>query len=289
MALFDVLLDVTTMTALLLAVSLVVIVGIGRLRSIYRYGLRKRLSEVLPYLVFLAVVIATMATLREVSTDVSWLFGIDIGAYIHAVEGDAVIGWLQSFKAPLVTSYFSWIYIYAYVYLLIFPFLAYLLASDTRSFRSLSLAYAFNYVVGILLYVTFIAYGPRNYPIGVEQLLYNSWPQSQLLTSEVNTNTNVFPSLHTSVSATIAIFSIKTRDRYPLWTLVAVPLAVSIWISTMYLGIHWATDVVAGLVLAVVSVWFAEQYLDQFSRAVERTWDRVLSVSRRLLNRSRDT
>ncbi|MFW6018259.1 MAG: phosphatase PAP2 family protein [Halapricum sp.] len=289
MGLLDILLDVTTMTAILLAVSLVAIVGIGRLRSIYRYGLRTRLSEVLPYLVFLALVLGTMATLREVGTDVSWLFGIDIGTYIHTFEGDTVIGWLQSFESPLVTSYFSWIYIYAYVYLLAFPFLAYLLASDLRSFRLLSLAYAFNYVVGILLYVTFIAYGPRNYPIGVEQLLYDTWPQSQLLTSEVNTNTNVFPSLHTSVSATIAIFAVKTRDLYPLWAFVSVPLAVSVWIATMYLGIHWATDVVAGLVLAVVSVWFAERYLDQFSRFIQRTWGWALDALRRFLSQARES
>lgn len=281
MALFDVLLDVTTVTVALLAVSLVLIVGVGRLRSIYRYGLRKRIAATLPYFVFLGIVLGVMGTFRKAGADLSWLVGIEISSYILDLEGGAVILWLQSFESPALTMYFTAIYIYGYVYLLIFPFLAYLLASDLQPFRTLSLAYAFNYVVGILLYVTFIAYGPRNYELlGVAQLLYDTWPQSQLLTSEVNVNMNVFPSLHSSVSTTIAILAVKTRDRYPRWPLIAVPLAISVCVSTMYLAIHWATDVAAGIGLAVVAVWFAERYYDQYVMFIEWSRDRALETYR---------
>ncbi|QSG11198.1 Membrane-associated phospholipid phosphatase [Halapricum desulfuricans] len=282
MPLLDVLLRVTTVTATLLALSLPPTVGLGRLRSIYRYGIRKRIADVLPYFVFLGIVLGVMGTFRNIGADLSWIVGVEISSYILDFEGGTVIRWLQSFESPLATSYFSGVYIYGYVYLLIFPFLAYLLADDLQPFRTLTVAYAFNYVVGILLYVTFIAYGPRNYPIGVEQLLYDTWPQSQLLTSEVNVNTNVFPSLHSSVATTIAILAVRTRDRYPLWTLIAVPLAVSVCLSTMYLAIHWATDVVAGIALAVVAVTFAERYHDRFTAFIERARARTRDAYRDL-------
>lgn len=39
----------------------------------------------------------------------------------------------------------------------------------------------------------------------VDPLLDTAWPQSQLLVQQVNTNTTVFPSLHTSLSVTAAL------------------------------------------------------------------------------------
>ncbi|MEF8881419.1 MAG: phosphatase PAP2 family protein [Halapricum sp.] len=286
MALFDVLLGVTTVTVLLLGVTLVPIVGVNRLVAFYRRGPVQRIRAVIPYFVFLGLVLV-VGGFREAGADLSWIVGIEISSLILDLEGGAVIAWLQSFQTPAVTAYFSAVYVYGYIYLLVFPFIAYVLAEDLRPFRVLSLAYAFNYVVGVILYVLFIAYGPRNYPIGVEQLLYDNWPQSQLLTSQVNVNTNVFPSLHASVSTTIGLLAIRTRDVYPRWPLIAVPLAASVCVATMYLAIHWATDVVAGVVLAGVSVWFAERYHDQYVDIVCRSRDRVLSGLRGLRQRIR--
>jgi membrane-associated phospholipid phosphatase len=75
----------------------------------------------------------------------------------------------------------------------------------------------------------------------------------------VNTNTNVFPSLHTSLSITVALIAWQTRRQYPLWTAVSVPIAASVVISTMYLGIHWAIDVLAGALMAWVIVRLASR------------------------------
>jgi len=114
------------------------------------------------------------------------------------------------------------------------------------------------YGIGVLCYVVFIAYGPRNLmPEMVESLLYTSWPQSQLLMTQVNTNTNVFPSLHASLSLTVAALAYRTREVYPRWLFVAIFLAANVVVSTMYLGIHWLLDVVAGGVLALVAVRWA--------------------------------
>ncbi|PHQ46249.1 inositol phosphorylceramide synthase, partial [Halorubrum sp. C3] len=80
---------------------------------------------------------------------------------------------------------------------------------------------------------------------------------------------NVFPSLHTSLSVTVGTFAVLTRDEYPLWTLIAVPLSLSVVIATMYLGIHWLTDVVAGFALAFGCVALAYRLVEPRDAAAE--------------------
>ena len=128
-------------------------------------------------------------------------------------------------------------------------------------FSSLIMAYTANYAIGIVLYVLFIAMGPRNYdPLLFEPILYETFPRSGYLTHSVNETTNVFPSLHTSIAMTVFFMAWITRDRYPLWVPISGFLAISVAASTMYLGIHWFSDVVAGTVLAVVSVYLGVNY-----------------------------
>ena len=229
---------------------------VGRPRSLHRRSgddVRERAFEFAPSLALLGVVLAVNSVARRVGPDVSWVVGWHVTDAIYEIEGAFVAG-IQSIASPPLTAYFSATYVYGYVFLLVFPFVAYAVLDDPTPFRETAIAYALNYAIGLACYLLFIAHGPRNFAIGVEGLLYSSWPQSQLLTSQVNANTNVFPSLHASLSATVVLMAYRTRDRYPRWLLLSVPIAASVAVSTMYLGIHWAIDVLAGLLLALVSV-----------------------------------
>ncbi|MDZ7730656.1 MAG: phosphatase PAP2 family protein [Natrialbaceae archaeon] len=96
-------------------------------------------------------------------------------------------------------------------------------------------------------------------------MLYDSYPTYQYLTSEVNRNTNVFPSLHASLATTVALFAVRTREFYPRWVPIAIFLAISVSVSTMYLAIHWATDVIAGVALAVISVRLARYSVEHWA------------------------
>jgi membrane-associated phospholipid phosphatase len=272
MALLEVLTQVTTVVALALGASLVGIVGISRFPRT-RQQFVGQFRTVFPYVLFLVVALGLTSALRNIGPDLSWAFGFQLSPLIYDIEGEFV-AWLQNFQTSEVTTYFSLIYVYGYAYLLVFPILAYALADRMRPFRLLVLAYVLNYVIGLACYILFIAYGPRNYLVG-EGLLYTFWPQSQFLTSEINVNTNVFPSLHTSLSVTVAMLAVKTRDLYPRWPPIAIPLAASVCVSTMYLGIHWGIDVVAGTVLAVISVYGAGQLDGHFENSVRisrRQW-----------------
>ncbi|WP_458210679.1 phosphatase PAP2 family protein [Haladaptatus sp. NG-SE-30] len=249
----------------MLATATAAVVGVSGLKRA-RGHFRERIRALLPHFGLLIVVLAVNNVAREYGPELSWIIGWNITGLIHAVEGDFV-GTVQSVATPELTAYFSFMYIYGYVFLLVFPFVAYFALPEERPLKETTIAYALNYGLGLVCYILFISYGPRNLiPDVVAPLLYSTYPQSQILTGEVNANTNVFPSLHTSLSVSVALLAYRTREAYPRWTLVAIPTAASIVVATMYLGIHWGTDVLAGILLGIVSVLGAERLLDRRSR-----------------------
>jgi membrane-associated phospholipid phosphatase len=267
MTLLDTIASIAAVVLALHCVAAATIVGRHRLLA-WRERVADNLRRSWWVVVALAVVLALNKIVRDVGVELSWLIGVHLTGLIYAIEG-GVVATVQSYATPALTTYFGFAYVYGYAFLLTFPLLAYAVHHDWRQLRVLLVAYALNYGVGLVLYVAFVAYGPRNFvPDQVESLLYVQWPDVQLVTSRVNRNTNVFPSLHASLATTVAIVAYRFDEAYPRWTPVAATLAASIAVATMYLGIHWFTDVVAGVALAAVSVAVGLRFVPS-DRAVE--------------------
>ncbi|WP_290812179.1 phosphatase PAP2 family protein [Halovivax sp.] len=258
--LLRVLVQLTLVVGFMLAVATVWLVGRNRLVRT-RNEFPSRLRSIVPIGIVLVVVLLVNSVVRQFIPDVSWMIGWELTWTFFEIEGN-LVGWIQRYETPALTAYFSFVYVYGYAFLLIFPVVAYFALSETKPVRLLLTAYTINYTVGPLIYVFFIVYGPRNF--AAEGLLYDAYPRYQHLTGEVNRNTNVFPSLHTSLSVTVAIFAYRTREVYRGWYPIALVLAGSVAFSTMYLGIHWAIDVVAGVALAYLSVHAADALIDRW-------------------------
>ncbi|MFA9415355.1 phosphatase PAP2 family protein [Natrinema sp. HArc-T2] len=263
----EVLTQLALVISILVPVSVVVFIGRERLART-RSEWRSRLRTAAPVIAVLLCVLLINRVARQTAPELSRQIGFHLSGAFYDLEGELILIF-QSIQTPETTAYFSAIYVYGYTFLLIFPVIAYFTLSDTRIFRRLLTAYALNYSIGLLLYIFVIAYGPRNMMPAefAGRMLYETNPQYQWLTSEVNASTNVFPSLHTSMSATVAAFAWKTRSEFPKWHLIAVVLAVSVAISTMYLGIHWGIDVAAGTMLAAACVDLSDRLVDRWSVA----------------------
>ena len=270
-----------------LVVVVAVLTLVGIFAFIGRYRLRVtldewpgRLVEAVPVASILVFILLMNRHYRQEAPELERRIGVHATEYIEALEGEWILvfqdtfQWLSSVLGVDAIGagnlYFSFMYVYGYVFLLVFPVVAYFALPNTRPLRELLVAYTVNYGLGLVFYTLVIAFGPRNsFPHLVEAtMLYDSYPSAQVLTREVNRNTNVFPSLHTSLAATVAMFAYLTRDIYRRWFPVAGLLALSVAISTMYLAIHWAVDVVAGIALAALSVVVARIVVGRYAPSV---------------------
>ena len=247
-------------------------VGRDRVRSVLadRELLRERARRIAPYVGGLALVLAVNKGLLRRLEAFSFEYGYRATTAIYAVEGDLVAA-IQDAIPRAAVYYFGPIYVVGYVVLLSFPLVAYAFARNLRPLKRLIAAYAVNYAFAIACYAGVVAYGPRSYrdvpgadqsAASVEPLLLDWFRGVTRLTARVNVETNVFPSLHTALSVTVLLAAVFTHEEFPRWTPVAAFLTASIVVATMFLGIHGATDVVAGTALAAGSVALANRVVD---------------------------
>ncbi|ELY84515.1 phosphatase PAP2 family protein [Natrinema altunense] len=220
--------------------------------------LEDRGRSIAPYLGVTLLVLLVKRWTHYRRLELSYALDWDITAEIYAVEGSFVAG-LQSIVPDALIGFFSAMYMFGFPYLLVSALVLYFLLGTQRRFKQLLVAYALNTLVGSVFYTLFVAYGPRNHLSTVNGLMYEFYPQTQELTAEVSANTNVFPSLHTSLAVIVALFAWRSRREYPRWFPIASVVATLVVFSTMYLGIHWLIDVVAGVVLGIWCVLTAER------------------------------
>ncbi|OFI07437.1 undecaprenyl pyrophosphate phosphatase [Clostridium acetireducens DSM 10703] len=71
---------------------------------------------------------------------------------------------------------------------------------------------------------------------------------------------NCFPSMHTSIA--FAMFLLVLREKNKIFKYTWSFFCISVILSTMYLQIHWVLDVIAGIILAYVTVKLVDLILD---------------------------
>ena len=163
---------------------------------------------------------------------------------------------LEKMTTPLLTEFLQWCYTSFYFWP---PLVAITLIWQKRW---LDLDYFISLIssgfyISYFGYVLFPALGPRFYlahlqTIPLRGLWTFHWIQN-VLNSLENIQWDAFPSGHTAVVVLILIF-VYSRMRHLFY--VFLPLGIFLIFSTVYLRYHYVVDVLAGMVLAVVTLLF---------------------------------
>lgn len=225
-------------------------------------SLDSRLSDLSPYLILAGVFFLIRRFTQGPSQRLSQEVGIEITGSIYRAEG-LIVAYIQNATPEVLIPVFSGFYMFGFAFLLVAPIIVYLFTPALRPLKELLVAYILNYAAGAIFYTIFVAVGPRIYVNEhVDGLMYQFYPQTADVTSVVSENTDIFPSLHTSLSVIVLLFAWQTRQLQPRWLQITAVVSTGVVLATMILGIHWAIDVVAGVILAAGCVFFARRIVE---------------------------
>jgi len=163
--------------------------------------------------------------------------------------------WMERFNNTLLTALLQIAYI-SYYFMPIALGASLYLRDKQDEFEYAVFTIILCFYLSYIGYMLFPAVGPRftlnhlqttDLPAGPWTL----WLQQTLNSLEHN-KTDAFPSGHTAVALVSLFYAGKYRERALFWVL--VPAVSALIVSTVYLRYHYVIDVIAGILLAVLTI-----------------------------------
>lgn len=180
--------------------------------------------------------------------------GIRATEWFYQVEGVEHIVFLQNHLDHfLIIESSSFFYTLGLFYLVVFAPLFFMFRGEKENFNLFSKMLMVNYFFLIPSYFILHVVVTSYYAPEVSPLLYSNDQQLALL-HMINRLDNCFPSGHISVSLTItflALFKAKLK-RLGYFGIVFTALT---GVVILYLGVHWALDIPAGIALGIFAYW----------------------------------
>ncbi|NYT19743.1 MAG: inositol phosphorylceramide synthase [Methanosarcinales archaeon] len=177
---------------------------------------------------------------------------LNYARFMIMIEGSTVTH-LQEFATPWLTYSSAFIYLIGFSCLLIGTFLIFVYKKDERSLQEFSIAFTLIYLIAYPFYILFpVDVTSKTLP-NMAPLLYTLDPSIVHFVRICDpTLDNCFPSLHAALSL-MAMLLIVSRTEHTGFKAIAVAITIAIQFTILYLGIHWITDMVGGIMLAFTS------------------------------------
>lgn len=168
----------------------------------------------------------------------------------------ALTGWEGSWQghlqrlleAPALTLLCAFFYLIVFQGFMIASLIVYAKAGNEKLYFALCVSLLVNYLVAVPFYLFVPVHEAWSASSHVRFLMLGVYPDFESQYRHLSGLDNCFPSLHTSISATMALIALRSGSRR--WAAFGAINAAVIIFSIFYLGIHWATDMFAGLALA---------------------------------------
>jgi len=201
------------------------------------------------------------------------MLGIKVNAdytgYLLMIEGD-LVSHFQGFATPVLTYLNGFVYLMIFSFLMIFTFVILIYTHNLKALEEFTIAFIIIYLTAFPFYI-FVPITVTGHALpNVVPLLYDLSPIIDQGVRVVDPFLdNDFPSLHAALSV-MALMVVVFRTNLHRYKVFAAVSTAAILFSTVYLGIHWIIDLVAGAVLALVSYYFAVKYREVIFRKLNR-------------------
>ena len=182
----------------------------------------------------------------------------DYTTFIFGIEGHFVQAFQQFFHSPWLTPIIVFFYIFMLQGVLAASLGVYLLDKNRVMLYATCYAVIINYALAIPFYLYFPVNEVWSYvPAGVKFTMLDVFPNFEQEYRPLSGLNNCFPSLHTSISVTMALLAFRSGNRR--WMVITSISAIAIVFGIFYLGIHWLTDMLGGILLAVLAATLGVQ------------------------------
>lgn len=165
--------------------------------------------------------------------------------------GARLIVALQGLESAPLTHALTFAYVILFPLLGLASLLIYGARRDWGALRGLTLGYVANYAVALPFYLYVPVKEAWAGEAGVRFLIPQVYAGFEAQYRAFSGLDNCFPSLHTSLALTFALVAWRHGYRQLGWVLSV--FAATVALSTLYLGVHWIADLIAGACLAVAA------------------------------------
>lgn len=205
---------------------------------------------------FMILVVAMVGVLLLNSWELKWEeamnYNVDFTPWLFKLEGYFIQNFQTFFYSPWLNVVCAIFYVIVFQGLIIASLAIYASDKNKVSMYATCCTVMINYIVAIPFYL----FVPVNEvwsfaPSGTTFYMLEVFPQFNQVYRQFSGIDNCFPSLHTSISVSMAILAYRSGNK--LWRVIAILSAVIIVFSTLYFAIHWLSDMIAGLILATVA------------------------------------
>jgi tRNA A-37 threonylcarbamoyl transferase component Bud32/membrane-associated phospholipid phosphatase len=234
-------------------------------RTVDRARTRLRLHR-LPLLILGAVfAVNFIETAIETAVRDRWGVGRELGFHLaraaHWFEGSTTAEAYDA-ASPVLVYGFSTAYFFAMLVLVFVTGWA-LARAGREPFRVFAIAIAADYAISLPFFLFFPVPERWAYPESGAILLSDLWaPELIEVFRPISGLDNCFPSFHVSLTVVMVALAFLYRLRFR-WSVLWIGLLIVL--STAVLGIHWLTDIFAGLATGILAVSVA-RLIDRSTR-----------------------
>nr|WP_240903676.1 phosphatase PAP2 family protein [Chengkuizengella sediminis] len=210
---------------------------------------------------FVAIAFILFLNKIELTIEEKMNLNYDFTSLFYGWEGNIIYTIQNFFHNDILTNVVVYFYVVVFTTLIFASFLVYLNEKDNKLFYTFCYAIMLNYGIAIPFYLFFpINEVWAHEPAGVQFLMLDVFPTFETEYRALSGLNNCFPSLHTSISVTLSLIALKSNNIR--WKRIVLISAGIIIFSIFYLGIHWITDMIGGVLLALFASYTAQRIAD---------------------------
>tara|TARA_B110000444_G_scaffold48486_1_gene44314 strand:+ start:14989 stop:17076 length:2088 start_codon:yes stop_codon:yes gene_type:complete len=187
--------------------------------------------------------------------------GLDMTPLIYGIEGDLVLEVQKLFEAKWLTVALTHFYVSGFMFICYVSIFYFAFFDDRWIADRMTLSIAWVYILAIPFYLFFNVRVTGDYIPGMETLAYDLTPEISDWFRRIDPFTNGMPSLHIGIP--FAVWLCLTRfdedRRWNNYRALVLTYTLITAFAIIYLGIHWFSDIIGGMLIAALAVSVADR------------------------------